>query len=248
MISKRRRDPAPAAGGAYNLGMRGCPWVLAAALAQAGAAAWAHDLITTSITFSREISRIIYAKCAACHRPEGSAFSLLTYKDARPWAVAIKEEVLRRNMPPWGAVKGFGDFRNDGALTPEEIELIVRWTEGGVPEGDPKDLPQKLPEFPAPPEMRRDGEIVVSGDFQLTRPFTLDALAPREVPEKASFQMVAQFPGGRIEPLLWLHNYDPKFPHAFVLRRPLELPRGTIIRGVPAGAAVALLPPAPHRP
>lgn len=222
--------------------------MLAAAVAQAAAAAWGHDVVTTPITFSREISRIIYAKCAACHRPEGSAFSLLTYKEARPWAVAIKEEVLRRNMPPWGAVKGFGDFRNDGALTPEEIELIVSWTEGGVPEGDPKDLPGKLPEFPAPPEMQRAGEIVVSGDFQLTESFTLDALAPRQVPPKASFQVVAQFPGGRIEPLLWLHNYDPKFAHSFVLRRPLELPRGTVIRGVPSGATLALLPPALTQP
>ena len=44
-------------------------------------------------------------------------------------------------MPPWGAVKGFGDFRNDVALTPEQIELIVSWVSGGAPEGDAKDLP-----------------------------------------------------------------------------------------------------------
>ncbi len=44
-------------------------------------------------------------------------------------------------MPPWGAVKGFGDFRDDQALTPEQIELIGDWVEGGAPEGEPKDLP-----------------------------------------------------------------------------------------------------------
>src|SRR5438105_11797568 len=84
----------------------------------------AHDVITTKITFDREIARIVYARCASCHRPGGTAFSLMTYDDARPWAKAIQEEVLERRMPPWGAVKGFGDFRNDQALTPEQIEVI----------------------------------------------------------------------------------------------------------------------------
>jgi hypothetical protein len=28
-------------------------------------------------------------------------------------------------MPQWDAVKGFANFRNDQALTPEQIELIT---------------------------------------------------------------------------------------------------------------------------
>src|SRR6202140_4898073 len=112
----------------------------------------AHDVITTPLTFSREISRIVYSRCANCHRQRGSAFSLLTYQEARPWAAAIKEEVLERRMPPWGAVKGFGEFRDDQALTPEQMELIGDWVEGGAPEGEPKDLPA-TPKWtaPAPP-------------------------------------------------------------------------------------------------
>ncbi len=51
----------------------------------------AHDVITTSITFDKEIIRIIHSRCARCHRDGGSAFSLMTYKEARPWAQAIKE-------------------------------------------------------------------------------------------------------------------------------------------------------------
>ena len=82
----------------------------------------------------RDISRIVNNHCASCHHPDGAAFSLMTYGDARPWAVAIKEEILRRRMPPWGAIKGFGEFRNDQALTPEEMERIVSWADGGVPE------------------------------------------------------------------------------------------------------------------
>src|SRR5712692_6856284 len=107
------------------------------------AAAQAHDIITTPVTWDREISRIFYSRCVACHREGGAAFSLLEYKETFPWRTAIKEEVLERRMPPWGAVKGFGDFRNDQALTPEQLELITSWSQGGSPEGVPADLPPK---------------------------------------------------------------------------------------------------------
>jgi len=73
--------------------------------------AQAHDIITTAITYDREIFRIMQARCFSCHHQDGLAFSLTTYTEARPWAEAIKEEVLGRTMPPWGAIKGFGDFR-----------------------------------------------------------------------------------------------------------------------------------------
>ncbi len=38
-------------------------------------------------------------------------------------------------MPPWGAVKGFGNFRNEQGLTQEQISLIADWVEGGVTQG-----------------------------------------------------------------------------------------------------------------
>src|ERR1700676_1180801 len=101
----------------------------------------AHDIITTKITFSKEISRLIYKRCATCHHEGGAAFSLMSYDEARPWAKAVKEEVLERRMPPWEAIKGFGEFRDDRGLTQEELETISAWVEGGAPEGDPKYLP-----------------------------------------------------------------------------------------------------------
>src|SRR5713226_5501916 len=111
--------------------------------------AWGHDVITTKITWNREIARIVYPRCASCHKPGGNAFSLMKYDEARPWAKAIQEEVLERRMPPWGAVKGFGDFRNDQALSLQQLDWIAHWVDGGAPEGDPKDLP-KLPKPPKP--------------------------------------------------------------------------------------------------
>src|SRR5262249_51206364 len=62
----------------------------------------AHDVITTPVTWNREISRIFYSRCSACHREGGSAFSLMEYQETFPWRTAIKEEILERRMPPWG--------------------------------------------------------------------------------------------------------------------------------------------------
>src|ERR1700733_8335321 len=207
-----------------------------------GVAAWGHDIITTPITFDREISRIVYSRCASCHHPGGAAFSLMTYKDARPWAEAVKEEVLARRMPPWGAVKGFGDFRNDRGLTAEQLELIGHWANGGVPEGDAKDLPA-LPsddsiyqtDVPA-------GGIAVSEEFKINKPIVLDGLYPKVTTKSASFQVIAEFPDGTVQPLVWLSGYQSRFKHSFLLRTPIELPVGTIIRGVPSDATILLLP------
>jgi hypothetical protein len=202
----------------------------------------AHDIITTSITFSRDISRIVNNHCASCHHPGGMAFSLMTYADARPWAVAIKEEILRRRMPPWGAIKGFGEFRNDTALTPEEMERIVSWTDGGVPEGEPKDMPPPPKSLEPETFSHHKGELSASGEFALTKAFTLDGLWPEKIAEKGSFQITAQFPDGTIQPLLWLQDYKMQFGHPFLFQTPVNLPAHTVIRGIPPGAKIALLP------
>ena len=202
----------------------------------------AHDIITTPITFDREISRILYSRCASCHHDGGSAFSLMTYSQARPWAVAIKEEVLTRRMPPWGAVKGFGDFRDEQALTPEQLELITSWVEGGVPEGIEKDLPP-VPKWDHAHAAPAAQIGVVSGPYTLKHDLKLGGLLPISMPPNASLRITASFPDGRIEPLLWLQNYKPQFGHPFFFRTPLALPAGTVINGVPAAAKIALLPP-----
>jgi len=201
-----------------------------------------HDVITTALTFDRDISRILYTSCVSCHHPDGKAFSLMTYSDVRPWAVAMKEEILQRRMPPWGAVKGFGDFRNDQALTPEQMERIVSWVDGGVPEGEPKDLPP-APKFEDDPALTQiTGALKVSGEHKLDKPFSVEGLLPQSIPDNASLMITAQLPNGQIEPLVWLKNYKAQFDHPFLFRKPLDVPAGTVIRGVPANAAVLLLP------
>ncbi len=115
--------------------------VALAGLAVAGAlllrpeTVYTHTPITTSIVFQKEIARIFQRKCFQCHTEGNISMSLTTYKDARPWAVAIKEEILERRMPPWSAVNGYGHFANDMSLTAREVSLILAWADGGAPSG-----------------------------------------------------------------------------------------------------------------
>jgi hypothetical protein len=229
--------------GAVNAGKRTLLFAgRCAFFAMVGAVAgYGHDAITTKITFDREIVRLVISHCASCHRDGGSAFSLMTYDQARPWAKAIGEEVLQRCMPPWGAVKGFGDFRNDKGLTEEQLELIVDWEEGGAPEGDPKDIPAKVT-FPVdPPALRYGREIAISGDTKLAKEITFDGIAPKSIQDNAAYQVYAEMPDGEIAPLIWFQNYKKAFEHPFLLRIPINLPAGTVIHGVPLGDSIALM-------
>jgi len=99
-------------------------------------------------TFSKDVAPIFQAKCQECHQPNSIApMSLITYQDARPWARSIKERVATRQMPPWHIDRSVGvqKFKNDLSLTDDQVETIVRWVDGGSPQGDPKDLPPAKP-------------------------------------------------------------------------------------------------------
>ena len=94
------------------------------------------------ITFSKDVAPIFYKSCVTCHHPNDIApMSLVTYKEARPWAAAIREAVTQRTMPPWHADPHIGHFINDPRLSDPEIATIQAWVKSGAKEGDPKDLP-----------------------------------------------------------------------------------------------------------
>ena len=100
------------------------------------------------VTFSKDVAPIFQAKCQECHQPNSIApMSLITYKDARPWARSIKERVATHQMPPWHIDRSVGvqKFKNDMSLSDEQVATIVRWVDAGAPEGNPKDLPPPKP-------------------------------------------------------------------------------------------------------
>src|SRR5689334_10944038 len=94
------------------------------------------------ITFNKDVLPVLQKNCQGCHRPGQIApMSLLTYKDARPWAKAMKNAVVTKTMPPWFADPQYGHFSNERRLKQEEIDAISKWADTGAPEGNAKDAP-----------------------------------------------------------------------------------------------------------
>ena len=214
------------------------------------AAAWAlspsaggHDVITTKLTWSKEVSRVVFGRCLACHTPGGPAFSLLTYAEARPWAKAIQEEVLRHRMPPWNAVKGFGDFQNDIGLSQEEIHTIADWVEGGAPEGDAALLPE-APKRVIPKAAAHAGPRLYfrAATLRLAAPFVLKTIRITQTTTGASFKLIAEAPSGQLIPLLWIDSFSPKANRDYVLKSPVHLKGGTrILAFPPIGVELTLI-------
>ncbi|HXG94327.1 MAG TPA: cytochrome c [Blastocatellia bacterium] len=143
-----------------------------AALAFVAQPAGASDIKdqAKNITFNKHVAPIFYKNCVSCHRAgEVAPMSLVTYKEARPWARSIKEKVATRVMPPWHADPHYGPYANDRRLSQSDIDTIVAWVDQGAKEGDPKDLP-------APPQFV-DGWNIGKPDviFQMPQEYTVPA-------------------------------------------------------------------------
>jgi len=128
-----------------------------------------------NVTFNREVAPILYKSCAECHRPgEAAPFSVLSYKDVRPWARSIKEKVVSRQMPPWHADPHIGKWANDPRLTQAQVDTIAAWVDGGATEGDPKDLPA-APQFVEGWRIGKPDVII-----QMPEAYTVEASGPDE--------------------------------------------------------------------
>jgi hypothetical protein len=122
--------------------------LLAIALVLSCAVIAAEAAAPAQVTFSRDVAPIFQVKCQECHQPNSIApMSLITYQDARPWAKAIRERVITRQMPPWHIDRSVGvqKFKNDMSLNDEQVDTIVRWVDGGAPQGDSRDMPPPKP-------------------------------------------------------------------------------------------------------
>jgi hypothetical protein len=136
-------------------------------------------------TFYKDVLPVLQANCQSCHRPgEVAPMSLLTYESTRPYAKAIKNAVLKKQMPPWFADPAYGHFVNDRRLSDRDVQTLTSWADAGAPAGDAKDAPPALAfengwnikpdvviEMPKPFELPAQGTInykyiVVKTDFK----------------------------------------------------------------------------------
>jgi hypothetical protein len=129
-------------------------------------------------SFTKDVAPIFQRSCQTCHNPNSFApMSLLTYEEARPWAKAIKENVIKRNMPPWHIDRnvGISEFKNSIALTDEEIATIVDWVDDGAARGNTADMP--------PPRQFLDTDKWSIGTPDLVVQWPQDVMIPAKAPD-----------------------------------------------------------------
>jgi len=116
-----------------GVGFSNLAWIC---LSSCGVALWfsivtfAHETLTTTVLFDREIVRILNKHCVMCHAQNGPSFPLETYEQTWLQGRKIRADVIARHMPPWPAIPGYGQFVNDNSLTLREMQFVVSWVEG----------------------------------------------------------------------------------------------------------------------
>ncbi len=176
-------------------------------------------------TFYKDVLPILQDHCQSCHREgEIAPMPFTTYQQTQPWAVAIKQAVESKHMPPWFADPRYGKFSNDPSLTPEQIALIAAWVDAGAPAGSAKDAPPprhwaegwNIPQPDRVVQMPKAVSLPATGDVEYTY-----EIVPTGFTEDKWVQM------SEIRPSSREHVH-----HAVVYIRP---PNSTWLRKAPVG-------------
>ncbi len=138
---------------------------LAAAVGTAGAIVMAtllspvteaHKAITSPYNYNDHVFPILRERCSQCHFEGGpTPMSLMSYKDAIPWAESIREQLVGEKMPPWYPDRLGPAVKAGHPLPTRELDVLVTWAVGGTPQGD---LAKDPPAFTPPPAQWRGGE------------------------------------------------------------------------------------------
>ena len=150
------------------LGVLGFGLVVSAAMVSAALAAEG-----SAPTFNRDVARIVWQRCATCHRPGGAGpFPLVAYGDVAKRAEMIADVVKRRYMPPWPPRPGIARFEGERWMPESEIATLLEWIEGGRPEGRAEDLPAE-PTWPSGWSLGQPDLIL-----EMVEPFAIPADGP----------------------------------------------------------------------
>jgi peroxiredoxin/mono/diheme cytochrome c family protein len=153
-----------------------------------------------TVTYAKQVSRILQKNCQECHRPgQIGPFALLTYDDATAWSGTIREVVQEGRMPPWFADPSHGKFANDRRLSNAERDTLLNWVAQGCPKGDEKDLP--------PPRDFVEGWTIGKPDvvFSMKEEFEVPAAAPKTGVPYKYFSIDTNYPEDR-----WIERAEAK--------------------------------------
>ncbi|MGA1526037.1 MAG: hypothetical protein ACO4CZ_18900, partial [Planctomycetota bacterium] len=94
-----------------------------------------------------DIGPLVHRVCSTCHRPgQAAPFSLLTYRDVQKRGPMIASVVEDRLMPPWHPAEDGPRFRDVRRLEDADLDMLVRWLDGGMPEGVGELVPPTFPD------------------------------------------------------------------------------------------------------
>ena len=94
------------------------------------------------INYAEHVAPILNKHCVECHRPgEVAPFSLTGYENAKKWAPMIVDATSKRQMPPWKAVHGYGEFLDENRLSETQIAILSLWNAQKAPRGNAKKEP-----------------------------------------------------------------------------------------------------------
>jgi Ca2+-binding EF-hand superfamily protein/mono/diheme cytochrome c family protein/thiol-disulfide isomerase/thioredoxin len=109
----------------------------------------AADAKATSVTYHRDVARILQQNCVSCHRADGIApFALDDIDEVKDRAKVIRRVVNEGSMPPWfAAIDKDADknpWANDCSLSAKEKADLFAWIDSkDRPLGDAADAPAK---------------------------------------------------------------------------------------------------------
>jgi hypothetical protein len=107
----------------------------------------AHKPVTSSYDYDRDVFPLLRDNCGSCHVEGGAApMSLMTYKEAVPWAESIRDELTTGRMPPWPMDPRSPAVKGMHLISAHDVDAIVTWAAGGTPRDWSGDFNKQLPQ------------------------------------------------------------------------------------------------------
>ncbi|WP_395716130.1 redoxin family protein [Prosthecobacter sp.] len=124
------------------------------------------NTVASSVTYHRDIARIMQANCVECHHSGGvGPFALDSYDTVIEHAGMIRKQVERGAMPPWFAAALEGQMHspwaNDRSLSERDRAELLAWLASDRPKGDLADAP-KPRQFPSEWSIGKPDAIIAS--------------------------------------------------------------------------------------
>jgi hypothetical protein len=130
----------------------------------------AHKPVTSNYDYDRDVFPLLRDNCGSCHVEGGAApMSLMTYKEAVPWAESIRDELTTGRMPPWPMDPRSPVVKGMHLISAHDVDAIVTWAAGGTPRDWSGDFNKQLPTVTMNTQWKLgQPDLVVSMDSEYT--------------------------------------------------------------------------------